>query len=252
MIIADMRKEASMLARLRHDNILNFQGLVVDASGTPKYIITERAVSNLSGYLEARSRGGKLTRAELTKICKHVLRGLVYLHTLDPPVVHRDIKPENILVCDVDGTISFKIGDVGLARFATSSTFTAAGTLLYMAPELLEGSDDIRCDVFSFGMMAAQLVLEHIASASASLGSDYGMKGRFRAVEDAARLVGEPLASVLRGCTQKRAEDRLHAVEALVDVEGPGDAAVCTCIIDEPRRVVLARQADAGDRDKPN
>lgn len=45
--------------------------------------------------------------------CSQILRGLVYLHGLDPPVVHRDIKLDNIFFHGSEGQV--KIGDLGLA-----------------------------------------------------------------------------------------------------------------------------------------
>ncbi len=49
--------------------------------------------------------------------CCQILEGLVYLHSLRPPVIHRDIKCENMLYNSADGTIT--IGDLGLATRAT-------------------------------------------------------------------------------------------------------------------------------------
>ncbi len=48
--------------------------------------------------------------------CLQILEGLVYLHSLTPPVIHRDIKCENMLYNSADGTIT--IGDLGLATRA--------------------------------------------------------------------------------------------------------------------------------------
>jgi serine/threonine protein kinase len=221
-LAADAMREATILASLHHDNILRFRGVVFDERRLPKYIVTERADCNLAQYLERRR--GRLDNTDVIKIARQVLRGLVYIHSLSPPIVHRDIKLENVLVFIVDGTVTFKIADVGLARFA-DSTLSVAGTPLFMAPDLKDGTDDVRCDMFSFGLMLTQMVLEYMVTPCKNLAKDYDISGRLRAVEDAACVLGEPLASLLRGCAKRDSSDRLHAVDALGIVDGGPPAA---------------------------
>jgi WNK lysine deficient protein kinase len=44
---------------------------------------------------------------------RQILRGLLYLHSHDPPIIHRDLKCDNIFVNGNQGEV--KIGDLGLA-----------------------------------------------------------------------------------------------------------------------------------------
>lgn len=74
-------------------------------------------------------------------------------------VFHRDIKPENILVRRRDGLV--KIADFGIAVALEGSgqASTTAGTLPYMAPELLEGSGaDYRADIYSLGVTLYEML----------------------------------------------------------------------------------------------
>lgn len=65
---------------------------------------------------------------------KQILRGLEYLHCVKE-IVHRDIKPENILIHE-DSTL--KISDFGESKFLQrGNAQTMKGTVLYMAPEIL-------------------------------------------------------------------------------------------------------------------
>ena len=79
-----------------------------------------------------------------------------YLHTLN--ICHRDIKPQNILLnyqTDETGIPECKLIDFGLScLIAEKSNFESrVGTLLYVAPEVLKGSYDKRCDIWALGIV---------------------------------------------------------------------------------------------------
>ena len=77
----------------------------------------------------------------------------------DARIVHRDIKPQNILVGDGHSVV--KLCDFGLAMSTDEPPpYEAAGTLWYMAPEmLLEKPDyDERVDLWSLGCVMAELI----------------------------------------------------------------------------------------------
>ena len=84
-----------------------------------------------------------------------ILRALLHCHKSN--VVHRDIKPENIMY-DRSGEV--KLIDFGLAKQATSSKklHTIAGTPYYIAPEVLNGSYNRECDIWSVGVLLFVLV----------------------------------------------------------------------------------------------
>lgn len=77
------------------------------------------------------------------------------MHNLLPPIIHRDIKGENILI-DGDGRV--KLADFGWSNFFNSEERkTVCGTILYIAPEMLQPRDkrkyDTRVDVWSLGVL---------------------------------------------------------------------------------------------------
>ena len=56
---------------------------------------------------------------ERALIAHHVAKGLVYMHSLDPPVIHRDIKGGNVLLKTTERGLVAKISDFGIVRVNT-------------------------------------------------------------------------------------------------------------------------------------
>ena len=68
-------------------------------------------------------------------------------------IIHRDIKPQNIFVAK-NG--SFKLGDFGISKILdnTANAHTKAGTLLFIAPEVVAGQPyNATVDIYSLGLM---------------------------------------------------------------------------------------------------
>jgi serine/threonine protein kinase len=129
-----------------------------------------------------------------TKICS----GLDYAHRKkdlngrELNIVHRDISPQNILV-SYEGEI--KLVDFGIAKAASQSTQTRAGTikgkLAYLAPEQAWGRPvDCRTDVFSMGIV----LYEMLTGQKLFRGND-----EFSILEKVREARVEPLPSDLNG-----------------------------------------------------
>ena len=88
-------------------------------------------------------------------ICFKVLRGLAQLHQKD--VIHRDIKSDNILF---DGKGEIYLADFGHATCTTTEISETAGTLHWMAPELLEQKAyKEKVDIWAFGIFVYELTM---------------------------------------------------------------------------------------------
>ncbi|NET50451.1 MAG: protein kinase, partial [Merismopedia sp. SIO2A8] len=92
------------------------------------------------------------TEADLQDIAVQVLKILVYLHSLSPPLIHRDIKPPNI-IRQPDGTLF--LVDFGTVQAIYRETFlgsnTFVGTAGYMPPEQFRGQAIAASDLYSLG-----------------------------------------------------------------------------------------------------
>ncbi|KAL4458215.1 hypothetical protein ABPG75_013080 [Micractinium tetrahymenae] len=151
-------QEAAMLKRLRHPNVVGFQGIcVTEQRGI--LLMDFCAGRDLDAVMHAQSRAsgqrlfGWYGRGR--KVAEDVASGLAYLH--HSRILHLDLKPHNVLLAR-DGTA--RIGDVGFARLLTRTHLSTArfGTCDWASPELLlgQGATD-KSDVWSFGVILWEL-----------------------------------------------------------------------------------------------
>jgi serine/threonine protein kinase len=146
-------QEAQLGGSLRHRNITTVYDFGVD-DGTP-YIVQEFLDGEDLDRIIARREG--LSLLEKLRILIGIAYGLEYAHNAG--IVHRDVKPGNIRILS-DGTV--KLMDFGIAKLAQmgrNRTGRNMGTLAYLAPErILEQQVDARADIFSFGVVAYELL----------------------------------------------------------------------------------------------
>ena len=89
-----------------------------------------------------------------------ILHGLDYLHSRTPPIIHKDLKCSNLFIDGVESTI--RIGDLGLASHK-NKTNQIAGTLAYMAPEIIETNIyNEKTDMYAFGMCLLELITKKV------------------------------------------------------------------------------------------
>ena len=89
-------------------------------------------------------------------VFKQVLQAINYCHSKD--IAHRDLKPENFLYESKEEDSDIKVIDFGLSKICHSKNTgkierckTKAGTPYYISPEVLTGSYDKQCDLWSAG-----------------------------------------------------------------------------------------------------
>ncbi|XP_043691381.1 probable serine/threonine-protein kinase WNK9 [Telopea speciosissima] len=147
--------EIHLLKTLKHKNIMKFYTSWVDPANRNINFVTEMFTSGtLKQYREKHKR---VNIRAVKHWCRQILRGLLYLHSLDPPVIHRDLKCDNIFVNGNQGEV--KIGDLGLAAILRKSHAAhCVGTPEFMAPEVYEEEYNELVDIYSFGMCILEMV----------------------------------------------------------------------------------------------
>jgi serine/threonine-protein kinase len=159
--------EARITAQLDHRNIVQVYELGTD-SDTP-YIAMQYVdgLDVLALLRECARVQIRLPPEIAAVIARDVCDALDYAHNaLDVGgkplgIVHRDISPGNVLL-SWRGDV--KLTDFGIARAAERRHKTEAGTLKgkygYMSPEQVSGGDiDARSDIFSIGILLAEMVM---------------------------------------------------------------------------------------------
>lgn len=156
-------------------------------------------------------------------------------------ILHRDIKPANLLM-DERGRVW--LTDFGLARLDEEQGLTESGdiigTLRYMAPEVFNGVNDARNDVYSLGLTLYELV---------TLTPAYGeserhqlirqvMSGNIESVKKRRPDVPADLATIIEKATATIADNRYQTAEALRDD-------LRRFLEDQP---ILARQLSTAER----
>ena len=91
------------------------------------------------------------TEAQCARLVKQMLNSVRYIH--NKGIIHRDLKLENFLFSEMDPGSELKMIDFGLSKHFTFGEVhhEAVGTPYTVAPEVIRGSYDERCDVWAIG-----------------------------------------------------------------------------------------------------
>ncbi|KAJ1613347.1 calcium/calmodulin dependent protein kinase [Cryptosporidium canis] len=143
-------KEINILKNLDHPNIVKLYETYQDKENI--YLVME--LCSGGELFDRIISQGSFDEIYAANLMKQVLSTICYCH--DHGIVHRDLKPENFLFLNKNYNAPLKIIDFGLAARVSSedtSLNTRAGTPYYVAPEVLQGKYDKRCDMWSLGVI---------------------------------------------------------------------------------------------------
>ncbi|MBS2015962.1 MAG: serine/threonine protein kinase [Deltaproteobacteria bacterium] len=148
--------EVKTCQRMCSPHVVKVVGIAVTREDVPCMVTELLEGESLEDRLE---REGGLSVAETCEIVKQTARALARAHNCG--VIHRDVKPGNIfLTKDEGGRLLVKLIDFGIATtVAADGTYSSgdlAGTIEYMAPEVLLGTHEasIGVDVYALACVA--------------------------------------------------------------------------------------------------
>ena len=147
-------KEVSIISGLSHPNIIKFYETYHDEHF---FHLVMELCEGKDSYVQI-VKEEKCDEKKVVNLIAKVLLAIAHCHSRG--ITHRDLKPENILFENNSPDAEIKIIDFGLSRKYSKDVklHSVLGTPYYVAPEVLKGSYDQKCDIWSIGAMTYLLL----------------------------------------------------------------------------------------------
>ena len=152
-------REARLMARLRHPNLVAFHDFGTLPTGEPCIVMEFIDGTPLDDVVDQR---GAMPWPEVVEIADQVAAGIGALH--ENGIIHRDLKDANVVMAKTrKGTSVAKVLDFGIAKSDQFEKLTKTGAVMgtphYMAPEQIRGlTVDPRTDLFALGVMMYEML----------------------------------------------------------------------------------------------
>ncbi|GMF65237.1 unnamed protein product [Phytophthora lilii] len=191
-------EEIRIMSRLEHNRIVEFRGVALSSERDLLLVMEYLPRGDLRTYLSAVKRKSDHSSSSYSvsgsardqfqsiwtwtkpqwRLAIDIIEGLVYLHSLNPPLVHGDLKSANVLL---RSNLRAKLTDFGLSRYLPSAEYDgmespdaaneestivssrygsrARGTGRWIAPELLVSGaqSSMASDVYAFGIVLSEI-----------------------------------------------------------------------------------------------
>ncbi|KAF4684414.1 hypothetical protein FOZ60_007884 [Perkinsus olseni] len=241
--------EVDIFLRMDHPNVCKLLEVYEDESHV--YLVMEACMGK--DLYERLALQRRYTEEEAAVAAKQMLEAVHYCHTHG--VCHRDLKLENWVYAEARLDAPLRLIDFGISQIVSTPKEKMSdthGTVYYVAPEILKGAYDVRCDVWSIGVIVYMLLsgsppfagenprqtVRNICEAPISFEGP-----RWKGVSDSAK-------DFVRELLQKNPADRPSALEAskndwirtFVDIQEPQSA-----LIDSDLLEVLCHFAKESD-----
>lgn len=209
-LIAHIKREISILRRVRHPNIV--QLFEVMATKAKIYFVMEYV---RGGELFNKVAKGRLKEEVARKYFQQLISAVGFCHARG--VYHRDLKPENLLL---DEAGDLKVSDFGLSAVSDQMRqdglfHTFCGTPAYVAPEVLarKGYDASKVDIWSCGVILFVLMAGYLPFHDQNIMAMYKKiyKGEFRC----PRWFSPELARLLTRLLDTNPETRITIPEIM-------------------------------------
>lgn len=244
------KKEAEIMAFLKHPNIVEIYDYDISEMGFP-YIVME--------YLEGHSLREEILRnpngmpfQTIKTYLKQIVSGLSHAHKKG--VVHRDLKPENLFISFLEDQKIVKILDFGIAKllFPTeetqvlTKTNTIVGTPQYLSPEQIIGKElTPKSDQYSLALILYEMMTGKAVRAGKTFGeivssiSTEKIELEKFELENFEKDLSEPLKKATEKNPSKRFEDIEQFAKAVLSKAKIMDEKPTTqMIVEKPKRAL--------------
>lgn len=166
-VLSRFRREADVIARIKHPNIVEVIDWEALDDGSPCMILEYLQGEDLARRIR---EAAPLPWQVIAKIGDQVLSALSIAHSAN--IIHRDLKPQNIFLAhDDSGDERAKLLDFGVSKIRDSRSLVTTdarliGTPSYMAPEQAEGRhDDVgpATDLWAMGAILYEMTTGDLA-----------------------------------------------------------------------------------------
>lgn len=150
--LEQLREEIFIMCQLDHPNIVRLEE--VYESHSEIYLVQELCVGGeLFDRLDEQP-DYHYTETECARLIKQMLCAVRYIHSKG--IIHRDLKLENFLFSSNSPDSELKMIDFGLSKHFRYGEVQheAVGTPYTVAPEVIKGQYDERCDIWAIGVIA--------------------------------------------------------------------------------------------------
>lgn len=145
--------QAAMLSKLDHPHIIHIYDFGLTDDDVPYLVVS------YAPYGTLRQRYPRGSRLQLSGVVGYVLQAadaLQYVH--EHQLVHRDVKPQNMLLGAQGEIILNDFGTTTVSYSLIPNAVDFEGTVLYAAPEQLEGRSLRSSDQYALAVMAHELL----------------------------------------------------------------------------------------------
>ena len=160
--------EIKILSLLDHPNIVRLFEVFEDDKNF--YLIMELCQG---GNLLSRMTKNRYKEKAAATLMEQIISAVTYCH--EKGICHRDLKPQNILFCDDSPNSPVKVVDFGISKIFDPSLSnlqselkgennklkkmdSQIGTMYYISPEVIKGSYNEKCDIWSLGVILYYLL----------------------------------------------------------------------------------------------
>ena len=216
-ILERFRREAELMATLRHPHIAHVVDYNIAPDGRPYLVMEYIDGADLAAVAREHC---PMEPALAADFIRQTASALAAAHAKG--IVHLDLKPENIMVLTSEDRTPFvKVIDFGIAKSIhhPAAGGPLIGTPEYMSPEQVDGRPELvdgRSDQFSLAVMAFFLLTGH-----SPWGAEEPMTTLYRICQEPPQVLAnyisrpvEQIENVLRRAMAKSPTDRFPSVTA--------------------------------------